>query len=155
MPEGALDQAEDRSRIPAIGIVYCCQDQTVDAYYRGRGLRHREEIAMKLFVGGLVGGLSNQVTNDDLKGLFAPYGQVDSATVVTDRFSGSPREFGFVEMPVRREAIAAIAALNGTELMGRTLEVNEARQPAERHRGPQGRGRDQHRGKRPGGGRRF
>jgi RNA recognition motif-containing protein len=114
---------------------------------------------MKIFVGGL----SYEVTDAALKELFTPYGQVESAAVVNDRYSGQPRGFGFVEMPTRSEAIAAISALSGTEYMGRTLEVNEARPPAERggHRGgpPRGRGdrggRDRNRGgdRRGGGGR--
>lgn len=83
---------------------------------------------MKIFVGGL----SYEVTDAALKEMFTPFGQVDSAAVVNDRYSGQPRGFGFVEMPVRSEAIAAISALSGTEHMGRTLEVNEARPPAER-----------------------
>lgn len=86
---------------------------------------------MKIFVGGL----SYEVTDAALKEMFTPFGQVDSAAVVNDRYSGQPRGFGFVEMPVRSEAIAAISALSGTEHMGRTLEVNEARPPAERSGG--------------------
>jgi cold-inducible RNA-binding protein len=106
---------------------------------------------MKIFVGGL----SYEVMDEDLKALFTPHGQVDSAAVVTDRHSGQPRGFGFVEMPERREAIAAIAALNGTQLQGRTLEVNEARPPEKRPFGGGQRGRPyQRQGKRPGGGNR-
>jgi RNA recognition motif-containing protein len=97
---------------------------------------------MKIFVGGL----SYEVTDAALKEMFTPFGQVESAAVVTDRYSGQPRGFGFVEMPTRSEAIAAISALSGTEHMGRTLEVNEARPPVDRggHRGgpPRGRGGD-------------
>jgi RNA recognition motif-containing protein len=108
---------------------------------------------MKIFVGGL----SYEVTDAALKDLFTPYGQVESAAVVTDRYSGQPRGFGFVEMPTRSEAIAAISALSGTELMGRTLEVNEARPPVDRggHRGgpPRG-GRGGDRDRRGGGGKR-
>lgn len=85
---------------------------------------------MKIFVGGL----SYEVTDAALKEMFAPYGTVESAAVVNDRYSGQPRGFGFVEMPVRAEAIAAISALSGTEHMGRTLEVNEAR-PQEKRSG--------------------
>ncbi len=119
---------------------------------------------MKIFVGGL----SYEVTDAALKEMFTSFGQVDSAAVVNDRYSGQPRGFGFVEMPTRSEAIAAISALSGTEHMGRTLEVNEARPPAERSGGgfrsgggggasrgsggPRGGGRSGDRG-RPGGGR--
>lgn len=83
---------------------------------------------MKLYVGGL----AEDVTDEQLKQAFVAFGTVDSATVVTDRFSGHPRGFGFVEMPVKNEAIAAINGLNGQELNGRTLEVNEARPPVPR-----------------------
>ena len=107
---------------------------------------------MKIFVGGL----SYDVTDENLKELFTPHGQVASASIITDRHSGQPRGFGFVEMPERREAMAAIEALNGTQLQGRTLEVNEARPPAPRPSyggGPRGGGRrDDRRGKRSGGG---
>jgi RNA recognition motif-containing protein len=89
---------------------------------------------MKIFVGGL----SYEVTDAALKEMFTPYGTVESAAVVNDRYSGQPRGFGFVEMPVRSEAIAAISALSGTEHLGRTLEVNEARPPAERSGGFRG-----------------
>lgn len=113
---------------------------------------------MKIFVGGL----SPDVTDDNLKDLFTPHGQVDSAQVVRDRYTDQPRGFGFVEMPGRSEAVAAISALNGSEYLGRTLEVNEARPPVKRSfDGPPrgGRDRDRNRNKgrggRPGGGRRF
>jgi RNA recognition motif-containing protein len=83
---------------------------------------------MKLFVGGL----SEDVTDEQLKQEFSAFGTVESAAVVTDRFSGQPRGFGFVEMPIKNEAIAAITGMNGKEMNGRTLEVNEARPPAPR-----------------------
>jgi RNA recognition motif-containing protein len=83
---------------------------------------------MKLFVGGL----SEDVTEEQLRQEFSAFGTVESAAVVTDRFSGQPRGFGFVEMPIKNEAIAAITGMNGKEMNGRTLEVNEARPPAPR-----------------------
>lgn len=73
-----------------------------------------------------VGNLSFNIRDEDLRTAFAKFGQVDSAQVVTDRSSGRSRGFGFVEMP-DDEGKAAIAALNGTELEGRPLTVNEAR----------------------------
>jgi RNA recognition motif-containing protein len=79
-----------------------------------------------------VGNLARDVTEDDLQGAFGAYGRVTRATVLRDKFSGMPRGFGFVEMEVRAEAQAAITALNGSELKGRTLSVNEARPKAER-----------------------
>ena len=110
---------------------------------------------MKIFVGGL----SSDVTDENLKDLFAAHGQVDSASVITDRYSGAPRGFGFVEMSSRNEAQAAISALNGSQFMGRTLEVNEARPPVKRPFSsggpPRGRDRDRQKGRRPGGGRRY
>jgi RNA recognition motif-containing protein len=97
---------------------------------------------MKLYVGGLAA----DVTDAQLTQEFSAFGQVDSAAVVMDRYSGTPRGFGFVEMPSKNEAIAAINGMNGKELNGQTLEVNEARPPASR---PQG--RDQRRGDKRGG----
>ena len=99
----------------------------------------------KLFVGNF----SFSTTEADLRQWFAPYGSVDSATVVTDRDTGRSRGFGFVEMPNNSEAEAAIAALNGSDSGGRALSVNEARPKTERgggFRGGRGGGRDDYRG---------
>lgn len=74
-----------------------------------------------------VGNLSFDTTEDELREAFETYGEVTSASVITDKFSGRSRGFGFVEMANTAEANAAIAALNGKELAGRTLNVNEAR----------------------------
>jgi RNA recognition motif-containing protein len=74
-----------------------------------------------------VGNLAFEVTDEDLRQLFATYGDVQSASVVKDRFSGESRGFGFVEMPARKDAEAAIAALNGTDQHGRSIMVNEAK----------------------------
>lgn len=74
-----------------------------------------------------VGNLSFGVTDSDLSRMFEPYGAVESAQVVTDRDTGRSRGFGFVVMPSDHEANAAIAALNGREIGGRTIAVNEAR----------------------------
>ncbi len=74
-----------------------------------------------------VGNLSRSVTEDDLKGAFGAFGQLESVNVITDKFSGEPRGFGFVEMPSKDEAQAAIGGLNGTDLKGQSLNVNEAR----------------------------
>jgi RNA recognition motif-containing protein len=74
-----------------------------------------------------VGNLSHDVTEDELRKAFEEYGQVTSAKIITDRFSGESRGFGFVEMPNSSEAQAAIAGLSGKELKGRTLNINEAR----------------------------
>lgn len=74
-----------------------------------------------------VGNLARDVTDDDLLQAFSAHGQVASASVIKDRYSGESRGFGFVEMPNRTEAMASIAELNGKELKGRSLNVNEAR----------------------------
>ena len=90
-----------------------------------------------------VGNLSFDTTETELEAAFAAYGTVQTARVVTDRDTGRPRGFGFVEMANQAEAEAAIAALNGKELQGRTLTVNEARAREERggSRGGYGGGR--------------
>ena len=94
-----------------------------------------------------VGNLSYDTNDDSLRKAFEAFGEVSTASVVMDRYSGRSRGFGFVEMPTKSEAIAAIAGLNETELDGRSIRVNEAR-PREDRRGG---GR---RGDRRGGGRR-
>ncbi|MGA9348039.1 MAG: RNA-binding protein [Anaerolineae bacterium] len=82
-----------------------------------------------------VGNLTYEVTEEDLRQAFETFGEVTSAKIITDKFSGTPRGFGFVEMSTKAEAEAAIAGLNGTELKGRTLTVNEARPRSESRRG--------------------
>ena len=74
-----------------------------------------------------VGNLSRDVTEEDLQEAFGAFGQVASVNVIKDKFSGESRGFGFVEMPEKAEAQAAIADLNGKDLKGQTLNVNEAR----------------------------
>ena len=74
-----------------------------------------------------VGNLSFQATEEDLRTAFGAFGQVSSASIVKDRYSGQPRGFAFVEMPDAQEARAAIDGLNGKELVGRPINVNEAR----------------------------
>ena len=73
-----------------------------------------------------VGNLAYATTDDGLKAAFAAHGEVTSARVVTDRMTGRSKGFGFVEMPDRAQAQAAIDALNGQELDGRPLRVNES-----------------------------
>jgi RNA recognition motif-containing protein len=79
-----------------------------------------------------VGNLSRDVTEDDLRNAFGSYGQVDRVSVLRDKFTGEPRGFGFVEMPSKSEAEAAIAGMNKKDLKGRSLNVNEARPKTER-----------------------
>jgi len=74
-----------------------------------------------------VGNLSFQTTQDELHSAFAQYGNVDRVNIVTDRDTGQARGFAFVEMPDQREAETAISQLNGAELNGRAMNVNEAR----------------------------
>ena len=74
-----------------------------------------------------VGNLAYSVTASDLEKLFEPYGRVESAQVIADRDTGQSKGFGFVEMGSDQEAQAAIAGLNGQEVSGRALTVNEAR----------------------------
>lgn len=74
-----------------------------------------------------VGGLPYSATEQELSDLFGRHGSVASARIITDKFTGQARGFGFVEMSSDAEAQAAVAALNGTEMGGRTLTVNEAR----------------------------
>lgn len=79
-----------------------------------------------------VGGLPYAVTDARLEEIFATHGTVESANVIADKFTGQSRGFGFVEMSSSSEAQKAIEALNGTELDGRTLTVNEAKPKARR-----------------------
>ena len=92
-----------------------------------------------------VGNLSYEVTGEDLRQAFEAYGQVSSASVVKDKYSGQARGFGFVEMPEKAEAEAAIQNLNGKDLRGQQMNVNEARPRADRgaggRPGGQGKGR--------------
>ena len=81
-----------------------------------------------------MGNISREVTDDDLREAFAAFGQVESATVLKDKFTGESRGFGFVEMLSNAEAQAAINGMNGKSLKGKTLNVNEAR-PREDNRG--------------------
>ena len=91
---------------------------------------------MKIYVGNL----SYQTTEDDVRKAFESHGQVSSVAIITDKFSGESKGFGFVEMDNKDEAMAAMAALNGTEMNGRNLNVSEARPKTDnRERGGGGR----------------
>jgi len=87
-----------------------------------------------------VGSLPYSTTEQELSELFAQHGSVQSAKVITDRYTGQSRGFGFVEMATAEEAQKAITALNGTALGGRTLVVNEARPQEKRSFGGGGGG---------------
>ena len=88
-----------------------------------------------------VGNLNFNTSEDELRNLFATYGQVDRVSIMTDRDTGRSRGFGFVEMANAEDGEKAIAALNGMQIGGRTLNVNEARPKVERGGGGGG-GRD-------------
>jgi RNA recognition motif-containing protein len=88
-----------------------------------------------------VGNLNFNTSEDELRNLFATYGQVDRVSIMTDRDTGRSRGFGFVEMANAEDGEKAIAALNGMQMGGRTLNVNEARPKVERGGGGGG-GRD-------------
>ncbi len=93
-----------------------------------------------------IGNLSRDVSEDDLKQAFEAFGQITTVNIIKDKFSGEPRGFGFVEMPSKTEGQSAIDGLNGKDLKGQSLNVNEARPRSEDSRGG---------GRRGGGGRRF
>lgn len=86
---------------------------------------------MKIFVGNL----AKDVTEEDLKQAFAAFGQVTSVSIISDKFTGVSRGFGFVEMPGKAESQAAITGLNYQDLKGQSLKVNEARPSPPRGRG--------------------
>jgi len=99
---------------------------------------------MKIYVGNL----SYDVTEDELRQEFSSFGEVTSVSIPTDRYSGRPRGFAFVEMPSRSEAELAIKSLNGKIIRERTLQVSEARPPSA-DRGGRGFGGDRRSGGRP------
>jgi cold-inducible RNA-binding protein len=74
-----------------------------------------------------IGNMSFDTTEDQLRQAFEAYGEVSTVKIITDRDSGQPRGFAFVEMSAKSEAVAAISGLNGLELNGRELNVNEAK----------------------------
>ena len=88
-------------------------------------------MAKKLYVGGL----AYSVTEQELEALFAEHGKVTSSAVIKDRDSGQSKGFGFIEMSDDAEAMAAMTALNGKEVSGHTIMVNEARPQEDRRSG--------------------
>ena len=88
-----------------------------------------------------VGNISRTATEQDLKEAFEAFGAVQSVAIIKDKFSGESRGFGFVEMPNKEEGDKAISGLNGKDLKGRTLTVNEARPRTDRPRTGGGGGR--------------
>jgi RNA recognition motif-containing protein len=88
----------------------------------------KKDLCVNIFVGNL----AYSATEDDVRQLFAAYGEVDTVRLVTDQYTGRARGFGFVEMPKSHEAQTAIEGLQGKSLGGRTLTVNEAKPRAPR-----------------------
>ncbi len=82
-----------------------------------------------------LGNLSRDVTEADLRELFEPFGRIDAVSVIKDKFSGVSKGFGFIEMPVKEEAEAAIKALHRQPLKGQSMDITEARPRDDRKRG--------------------
>jgi RNA recognition motif-containing protein len=99
-----------------------------------------------------VGNLSRDVTEDELRQAFEAFGEVSSVNIIKDKFSGESRGFGFVEMSSQSEGEAAISGMNGQDLKGRALNVNEARPQAQGRRSGGGGGGRGGRGRGGGGG---
>jgi RNA recognition motif-containing protein len=97
-----------------------------------------------------VGNLSRDISEEELKQSFETFGQVSTVNIIKDKFSGEPRGFGFVEMPNKEEAQAAIRGLNGKEMKGRVADVNEARPREDRNKGGNRQRRDNRGGGRRG-----
>ncbi len=87
-----------------------------------------------------VGNISKDLSEEELREAFAAFGQVSTVNIIKDKFTGEYRGFAFVEMPVKEEATSAISSLNGKELKGRALNVNEARPRTDDRRGGGGGG---------------
>jgi len=82
-----------------------------------------------------VGNLHYALTEDELKGVFAEYGEVESVKIITDKFSGRSKGFGFVEMPNDEDGQKAVEELNDADLKGRNMKVNQAREKSDNDRG--------------------
>ena len=103
-------------------VLELLEDETEKAIFQ-----NKKEIRANIYVGNL----SRDVTEDDLKEAFEAFGEIASVSVITDKFSGESRGFGFIEMPSKDEAQSAIDGLNGKDLKGQSLNVNEARPSTE------------------------
>jgi RNA recognition motif-containing protein len=115
---------------PAIRIVFSFPRIDVHVSLRDSQQRKLRRIKEKVMKNLFVGNMSFQTTEAELNALFKPYGQVTRVHLVMDRETGRARGFAFVEMPNDEEAAKAIAALDGKELGGRNLKINEARPKA-------------------------
>ena len=110
-----------------------------------------EDIRMNIYVGNL----SFETTEENLKEAFEVFGEVNTVKIIKDNYTGRSKGFGFVEMPAKAEAQSAIEGLNGKDLKGRSLNVNEARSRSEGRRGGSRPGRSRRGEGRRGGGRRY
>ena len=99
-------------------VLEILEDETEKAIFQ-----NKKETRMNIYVDNL----SRDVTEDDLREAFEAFGEIASVSVIKDKFSGEPRGFGFIGMPSKDEAQSAIEGLNGTDLKGQSLNVNEAR----------------------------
>ncbi|MGR3301981.1 MAG: RNA recognition motif domain-containing protein [Candidatus Scalindua sp.] len=79
-----------------------------------------------------VGNLSYEVTEDEVRDIFSPHGEISSLSIIKDKYSGQSKGFAFIEMPTQAEAEEAIKALNESELKGRNIKVNQAKPKEER-----------------------
>jgi len=79
-----------------------------------------------------VGNLSYEITDDEVRDIFSPHGEVSSVSIIKDKYSGQSKGFGFVEMPNQAEAEEAIKTLNESDLKGRNIKVNQAKPKEER-----------------------
>jgi len=95
-----------------------------------------------------VGNLSYDATDETIREAFEPFGEVASARIIKDKYTGQSRGFGFVEMPAQAQAQAAIKGLNGKELLGKEMSVNEARPRTDQGRSGGQRGRMDYSGRR-------
>jgi hypothetical protein len=115
-PYGEVETTEHQPRLTAESALG--RPQAVPFFTQ----QTKREMDMKIYVGNL----AYSMTEADLKGMFAEFGEIVSAELIKDRFSGQSKGFGFVEMPNNSEADIAIKALNGKSLNGRNLKVNQA-----------------------------
>jgi len=125
------------TRPHAIGLAFCAAvlvGTVLAVLRRNAGPRDRHSAKSRPasgngeFVEIYVGNLSYDMTDEQLRGLFAKYGVVQSGRVITHKPTGKSKGFGFVEMPHRAEAEIAIAKINNTDVMGRRIRCNEARE---------------------------
>jgi len=119
----------DRGQLMACYRLISVVDYKIASLYLNRVIK---ESFMNLYVGNL----SYSVTEEDLKEAFSEFGELESVNIIKDKYSGQSKGFGFVEMPDNAEADKAIKALNGNDLKGRAIKVNQAKPRGDRSRRP-------------------